>query len=165
MKRTRSLYAIALLGFILPLNSALCQDIEIKGLRLGMNKAEVETKVGPLPLKNFTIGGVPSQFSEIRPRFDDQDKLEDFTFFFDPNDFDKILRAVKAKYPKLKCKGSRVANAMGASFRQTECEMKDRLGKLEITRYIDLESSVLTLRSHKFKKFIKDAAQKGSNDI
>ncbi len=73
---------------------AYSQDIEIKGLRLGMTREEVIEKLGPFPLRNFTVAGVPSKYQFIAPKFYD-DKLDSFEFFFNANRFDDVHRAVK----------------------------------------------------------------------
>ncbi len=129
--------------------AAYGQAIEIKGLRLGMTESEVEKKIGPLPLKEFTIAGVPSKYSTVDLNFH-KNKLDSFMFFFDADAFEDVLQAVKSKYPALKCVGSTVSNAMGASFKQVDCKLRNQLGTLSLSRFVsDINTSVLTLASHR----------------
>jgi hypothetical protein len=141
---------------LLPL-TARAQDIEIKGLRLGMTKQEVQKKIGRLPVLNFTIAGVEGIDGPFSPEFY-QGKLDSFVFLFDPRDFDEVLSAVKGKYPALTCENSTVTNAMNARFTQTQCNLRDKQGALQLSRYVlNISTSALSLVSD---RHIKDSLDK-----
>jgi hypothetical protein len=135
---------------------AYSQKIEIKGLRLGMTTEEAEAKVGPMPLLNFTIAGVPGKYADSSPDFHDG-KLDSFAFYFDSAHFDDVFAAVKSKYPALRCVKSKVVNALGASFTQLDCHLRDKTGDLTLTRFInDINTSGLSLRSDRdYKEWAK----------
>ena len=144
---------------------APAQQIEFKGLHLGMSRAEVQKKAGPLPLKDFTIAGVGSKYSTIELRFH-EDKLDSLAFLFHANRFDDVLEAVRAKYPALECKNTTVTNAIGGSFTQTDCTLKDMLGTLTLTRFVsDIRTSVLSLTSDRAIKEYIDEERKRKKDI
>jgi hypothetical protein len=142
------------------------QEIEIKGLRLGMTKQEVQKKIGRLPVDNFTIAGVQSKYGEFSPEFY-HGKLDSFTFFFDSSDFDQVLSAVKDKYPALICENTTITNAMGARFTQTVCNLRDKLGVLHLSRYLmsNITSSVLSLNSDRYLKDFTDKQNKLKKDL
>jgi hypothetical protein len=145
--------------------NANSQKIEIKGLRLGMTNAEVEAKVGPLPLTNFTVAGASSKYTDASPEFY-EGKLDSFSFYFNAEQFDDVLGAVKSKYPALRCVKSKVANAMGASFTQVNCQLRDTKGALHLTRFVnDISTSSLTLTSdRRIKEWVKEEKSR-QNDL
>lgn len=147
--------------------TALGQEIDIKGLRLGMARAEVEEKFGSLPLKDFTIAGVQSRYPIGPPRLLAfyEDRLDSFTFAFDADQFEDVRGAVKQKYPALKCESIPVTNAMGALFTDVHCSLGDERGLLELTKFIDLRTSALTLRSYRKLKEISDKNKEKQNDL
>jgi hypothetical protein len=147
---------VALFVVMLPI-SALAQSIEIKGLRVGMTKAEVQKKFPTW--KNFTIAGVPNKYESLTFNIEYQDdRLNQFTFFFDAASFETVLEAIREKYPATKCKTSKVGNAMGAKFEQVQCLMSDSESVLELLRYVgDIQTSMLSLIS---KKALDDQARK-----
>jgi hypothetical protein len=136
--------------------SAFAQFIEIKGLQIGMTKAEVQEKFPTW--KDFTIAGVRRKYENSPPiRFRDE-KLESLDFYFNVGSFETVLGAVKEKYPEIKCETSEVGNAMGAKFEQVYCSISDSESVLELSRYVsDIDTSALNLIS---KKFLDDLAKK-----
>jgi len=111
-------------------------DIDIKGLKLGMNLYEVAA-VMPDPA-HFTIAGITPLYP---PSLDYRDmRLTSFMWFFYSGGYEAVRDALRAKYPALKCAQSTVQNGFGASYAQEVC----RVGDLEIQRYNgSLESGVL----------------------
>ncbi len=140
--------------FLLQSIPTFAQEIEIKEIRLGMTQAEVEKKVGQLPLQNFTIAGVPSKYSTVSVEFH-EGKVDSFRFFFNSQDFNDVLGAVQKKYPKLKCENSSVKNSIGMSFTNTDCVLREPLGSLQLSRFVnDISTSVLSLVSdRRIKEF------------
>ncbi len=150
--------------------AAISQEIEIKGLKLGMSKADVELKFGEISrygyIYEFTIGGVESQYGGgINLEFH-EDKLDEVWFFFDADGFDAVRKAVASKYPALKCSGSTVSNAMGASFRQTKCSLKNKIGTLSISRFVsEINTSLLSMRTPRSMNELMDKAKEKQGDI
>lgn len=141
------------------------QQVDIKGLYLGMTQVEFEEKFGPLPLKNFTIAGVPGMYSSTDVMFH-KDKLDAFVFFFNSRHFDEIQEAMREKYPKIRCQNSVVRNAIGGAFTQTKCSLKDSQGGLELSRFVsDIETSVLSLYSDRFIKESVDKRKARHKDL
>ena len=141
------------------------QGIEIKGLRIGMTKGEVEKKIGRLPVRDFTIAGARNKYPTFSPEFHDG-KLDLFGFFFDPDAFDEVVSAVKDKYPALICENTTVTNAMGAAFRQTQCLLRDELGTLRLSRYVnDIRTSALSLMSERKIKESLEKRNKREKDL
>lgn len=81
----------------------IAQEIEIKGLKIGMTQEEVESKFGTPPLQNFTIAGV----SVLNPAMDfHEGRLDYILFTFDSSSFNHVIEAFKEKYPSLECQSS-----------------------------------------------------------
>lgn len=151
----RLLTTITLLVFA---HSAIAQSIEIKGLHVGMPKAEVQEKFPTW--KDFTIAGVRSKFvlTPVSIEYRD-DKIDKLTFFFDSSSFETVLGAIKEKYPETICKSTQVRNAMGATFEQIQCLLKGGESDLLLSRYIsDIRTSMLAVAS---KKSQEEQAEKG----
>jgi hypothetical protein len=160
MKR---LIAMALLlGFAAP---AFSQSVEIKGLSVGMTKAEVQDLFPTW--KGFTVAGVPSKYPSVSvlPKYH-EDRLDQLMFFFNPDSFATVLDAVKSKYPNLKCVDSKVGNAMGAQFSQVECTMGDSSSVLQLTRFVgDINTSGLSLLSRRSLAEDLEKAKQTKKDI
>ena len=131
--------------------TAFSREIEIKGLRLGMTKTEIEKQFGPLPLNNFTIADVSGKFP-VRLEFY-EGKLDELMFFFSAKSFNDVRQAVVSNYPELKCADSTVSDNMGASYKQVKCKLEDMLGMLKLDRYVrDTDTSALILMSHRLSQ-------------
>ncbi|MDO8946903.1 MAG: hypothetical protein Q7U88_07055 [Desulfocapsaceae bacterium] len=140
------------------------QDIEIKGLSLGMSKEKFDKDIGTNSMKNFTIAGVKSMYS-LRPEFF-ENNLDAFNFFFDAGKFDDVLSAVTSKYSDIKCEESELSNAMGAHFKQVECELKGNVGTLRIVRFVgDVNTSLLSLWSDRYLKDFTAKRKEKQKDI
>jgi hypothetical protein len=140
-------------------SSEFAQNIDIRGIQIGMSQEEVDEKVGPK--KDFTIAGVKSMYSEIALRTEYRNgKLDQLTFYFDPRRFDVMLQAVKEKYPRVACEDIPIPGAKDASFKQTRCFVSDEVATLQLIRFvIDARTSALKLLS---KQAIEEAAGKDS---
>jgi triacylglycerol esterase/lipase EstA (alpha/beta hydrolase family) len=122
----------------------LSQPLEIKGISIGMPKSQIENIIRPEEI--FTIGGVKSQGGlVIRDYF--EGNLDQFIFPFKPSKFAEVYEAVKEKYPTMVCVESSVSNAMGATFKQTECKIDGTDSILQLVRMIDINTSALVLVS------------------
>lgn len=147
---------------------AIGQQIDIKGLHLGMTKSEVTEKYGPMPIKGFTVAGVSSKYPALGLALTfHEDKLDTLTFFFNPSGFNDVRGAVTGKYPSLHCEDSAVSNAMGGSFTQTICSLKDDLGAFRLQKFVsDIKTSALILMSDRKSIEERDKkAQKQKDDI
>jgi hypothetical protein len=119
--------AVALSTALLATSAVHAQDIDIKGLKLGMNQYEVAA-VMPDP-RHFTIADVPPLYP---PALEYRDmRLTSFIWFFNPGSYETVRDAFLAKYPVLKCTQSELQNGFGATFPQEQC----RLGLLVVERY------------------------------
>jgi hypothetical protein len=144
--------------------TAFAQGIEIKGLRLGMTKTEIEKKFGTLPLNNFMIAGVSGKFP-VRLEFY-EGKLDELMFFFSPKSFDDVRKAVISKNPELKCTDSTITSPRGESYKQVNCKLVDQLGTLRLGRYVrDIETSALTLTSHRLFQELEKKRKEKQKDI
>jgi hypothetical protein len=147
MKRPAIIASLTLLATICSA-TAFAQGIEIKGLRLGMTKTEIENKFGKLPINNFTIADVPGKFP-VRLEFY-EGKLDELMFFFAPNSFNDVRKAVVSQNPEIKCTDSTVTSPRGESYKQVNCRLADKLGTLRLDRFVmDVNTSGLTLTSHR----------------
>jgi hypothetical protein len=155
-----------LVAALLALSShAQAQSIEIKGLRIGMSKAEVDALFPSW--QDFTIAGVRSADGLTPSARYHEEKLDAFHFFFRARDFDVVAEAVKEKYPATECVDSTVTNAMGATFRQTHCNItNDPSAVLRIARFArDVRTSALTLISVRSVKEGLEKRQERKKDI
>lgn len=162
--RCRFRAVLALLVVTFPL-SAIAQSIEIKGLYVGMTKAEVQEKFPTW--KDFTIAGVRSkhEHTPVNIKYRD-DKLDQFMFFFNSSSFETVLGAIKEKYPKTVCESTQVGNAMGATFDQIQCSLKDKESILQLSRYVsDIRTSVLSIMSNKSLEEQAEKAKQRKKDI
>jgi hypothetical protein len=139
---------------ILALAATICstaafgKEIDVKGIHLGMTKAEIEKKYGPLPLKDFEIGGVAGRFP-IRLEFY-EDKLDELMFFFPSDSFTDVQKAVVTENPDIKCSDSTITSPKGESFTQTSCKLVDKIGTMRVDRYVrDIDTSAVILTSHR----------------
>lgn len=119
-------------------------DVEIKGLKLGMTREEVQA-LHPAGTKGeiFTVAGVKSKYAHSNvEQYNSDGKVIAVMFFFDRDNFEQVFDAVKGKYPKMNCETSSVSNAMGATFQKIEC----RHGSLKITNMVsDINTSLLSI--------------------
>jgi len=144
--------------------TAFGQGIEIKGLRLGMTKTEIEKKFGTLPLNNFTIADVSGKFP-VRLEFY-EGKLDELMFFFSPKSFDDVRKAVVSKNPELKCTDSTITSPKGESYKQVNCKLVDMLGTLRLDRFVrDIDTSALTLMSHRLFQELENKRKEKQKDI
>jgi hypothetical protein len=100
-------------------SSAFAEEIDIKGIRLGMTKKEISA-LYPNGTDNFTIGGVSNSLG-LRLLFH-EDKLAEMTFYFDTSGFNNVISAVKYKYPNIKC--VKITDPRMPWFGSVECEYK-----------------------------------------
>ena len=143
-------------------NSLITDNIEIKGIRLGMTKAEYKT----LRLDDFSVGGVRGKNGDgVKTEFR-ADQLDLFMFFTESSDFGDLLTAVKKKYPAIKCENSSVQNKLGASFEQTECKLPYANGELRLMKYVSsLDISVVSLISNKLLAELGNNSKSKAGDI
>lgn len=164
MTFARTFSLLLLVASMLLSGAARAQGIEIKGLRIGMTKEEVEQKIGSLPARDFTIAGARSKYP-FAPKFYDG-KLDSFSFFFESGKFEEVVSAVKEKYPDLKCDDSVVTNAMGGSFAQVRCIKADELGALYLSRFVsDIKTSSLAMLSERSKREYEQKRNERKRDL
>ena len=140
-------------------------DIEIKGIRIGMTKAELHQLHSDL--KGFTVAGVRSKYEHVPLglRYRD-DLLDQVAFYFHSTGFRQVLEALKEKYPTLACETNNVSNAMGATFEQQKCSLEDANSVLHLSRFVnDTRTSGLTLMSKKSLQEQIDKSKAQKKDI
>ncbi len=142
------------------------QEIEIKGISLGMSKDKFDNTIDRSGVEDFTIGGVKSKYpnplSDANFTLFYDNKLDQFVFLFDSSKFEDVLSAVKTKYPEIKCVDSEISNAMGAKFNQVTCILKGDNGDLGVNKFSnDIKTSGLILHSNRLlkKALAKDKEQ------
>jgi hypothetical protein len=147
MKKSAAITLFALFATIHS-TTVFGQNIDIKGLQLGMAKTEIEKKFGSLPLTDFKIANVSGKFP-VKLAFY-ENKLDELMFFFPSKSFEDVRKSVIAKHPELKCTDSTITSPAGAKYMQTNCKLKDQLGTLRLDRFVmDIDTSVLVLISHR----------------
>ena len=163
--RTLTTLAVAAFLGLVVTGAALSQTLDIKGLRIGISKDDVEQKT-PM-LADFTIAGVRSKYEHSPVSLEyREDKLDQMFFFFDPSGFDEVLGAVREKYPRMTCENSEVGNAMGAKFKQVQCSVQDSNSVLQVTRFVgDIRTSALTLMSKRALREQSETAKQRKKDI
>ncbi len=143
--------------------------VDIKGVRLGLERAAVEEIVGNLynyKEKNFTIAEVlPTSGMPPTTQYIDE-KLSTFYFPFPSKDFESIRSAITSKYPMTRCTNSAVQNRMGASFGQVSCEIISNDGTLTLQKYgSSTESGNLMMISNAAIEKSKKAVERSNSDI
>lgn len=143
--------------------------IEIKGVRLGLERAAVEAIIGDLynyKEKNFTIAEV-LPLGGVRPHAEYIDeKLSTFHFSFPASEFESIRSAITSKYPVTRCTNSAVQNHMGASFGQVTCEITASDGTLTLQKYgSDIKSGYLMLLSNAAVEKSRKDSERAKSDI
>jgi hypothetical protein len=144
--------------------SAFAEPIIIKGIYLGMSKAEFDEFIPDITYRSWTVGGVKSKHvgSAATPKFEDG-KLVSFLFWFDSSEYESVRNAVASKYPKLRCKNSTAQNHYGASFKNERCTLGT---EFSIERYSsDIETSSLSMISNEELKKLEAELRSKLNDI
>lgn len=170
MPLTHSTKVLAMMLFAALICPAHAAGIDIKGIRLGMTRDELIAQGAIVNSKQnfvmpgFTVGGVPAILGNADLTLKDE-RLDTFTFFFAPDDFDEVLAAVKIKYPKTKCESSELQNGFGAKFPQTYCTYTDGKTTLRVRRMLSNEVGLLSLVANSTLKQMDDRAQRKKGDI
>lgn len=159
---------VSLIGLLLTLYTVSFAEteIEIKGVKIGMDKELCEKITTSNMTTDFTIAGIYaiSKFYPVTLDFNG-DKLDRFTFLFNSSDFDTMLDAVKSKYTDLKCVDSVVTNNFGAEFDNKNCQLQNTTTVLNLIKYIDLKTSALSLTSHEYIKKYLDKKNERNKDL
>lgn len=155
---------LSLLFVIFSTSSCLCESqIEIKGIKIGMSKIDYENIVG-VPSR-FTIAGVYSKnMQPISSQFQNN-KLEGVSFYFNSKEFDSILNAVRLKFPDIICTNREIKNKFGAVFTDIGCKIATEVSTLTLTKYLDVNTSVLSLVSQELVKKHQDKQKEKAKDI
>jgi hypothetical protein len=156
---------IFLLLLLIPCACFASTDIEIKGIRIGMNSDDYYQKLGA-PSK-FTIAGIHLKEEWAAPitTNDNDGNLESFTFYFDSEEFASMQGAIKKKYPKIKCTTNAVSNAFGATFDDVFCSISDKTSVLILHKYVDLKTSSLDLYTQAVAKKILKKEKDRAKDL
>ncbi len=143
---------------------ANAQELEIKGLRIGMPEAEIIAKHGSIKLDDMTIAGaIPLKAPRVRLR---DGKLDELVYYFDPEDFADVVAAVKGKFPKTKCRSSSYTTGVGNQLTGMSCRIDVRDGTLLLTQYAGrIDTSTLHMLSRELGKEISEWAKKQKSDI
>lgn len=158
-------------------------EIEIKGLKVGLNVDEINSKT---PIKYYIMDKViPEDASPDMNGF----KLAQYTtlagrtiiggdviffknisdqinFYFPSSDFDFILSAISEKYKNIKCADSTISNINGAVFTQKECFLSDAKSVLSFKKYSStIDVSRISIKSHRRISEEKKVIEAGKKDI
>ncbi len=138
------------------LSSCYANDIEIKGLKMGMkyddisklytiSKFEKSYFATMKDGKDITIGGVKTNFVGLG--FSNE-TLDSLMISFESTSFEDVLDAIKTKY-SVKCEYSKIQNRMGAIFNQIECNYDDGKSSMFIKKHAksNVDSSFIGIRS------------------
>lgn len=156
-----------LVGMLVALASfaAAAQTVDVKGIRIGMTKAEFNQLYPNGIPKDWTIAGVSSKFrhSSIDVKFHNG-ILDTALFFFDASEFEQIRNALSSKYPKLNCRKTPVQTRMGANFSQEECGINN--GELNLVKFLgDITTGALIMESQRYKAASKHEEQAKNADV
>lgn len=141
--------------------SAIVQEIEIKGIKIGMTQEEVEAKTGKLQFvrtsnfgdwniavdarftlpEDFTIAGVAGVRGHPPSLEFHEGKLDKFSFGFNRSSFSHALEALQGKYPSIQCDL--------VTSRGTICSIDDTNSRLIIGEYVGVSNSVIILSSQR----------------
>jgi len=142
-------------------SNSYAQDVEIKGLYIGLDKDAAE-KIAYFT-DPFTIAGIePNRGRCGGVWFDENNKLERFLFCFDSRHFSKMHEAIFKKYENILCEDSEITNRMGVKFDQIHCKIDDDVSVLTLLRYVDATNSLLSIES---KKLLQKKAEEREKDI
>jgi len=136
------------------------QGIDIEGLHVGMAKADVQERFPTW--SGFTIAGVSGTYTPVSVDYRDE-ILDQLLFTFNANSFATIVAAVKEKYPAMTCETTRLGNAIGATFDQVSCSLRDSVSVLRLVRYVDI--SLLSLESKRLIEERELRNKKSKKDI
>lgn len=154
--------------------SIFAEDIEIKGLKVGMKYEDVAKiyKINKFENSNFlsmkngnkiTFGGVNSEFVSLHFK---NKAIESIFIAIKSQSFDTVMDAIKTKY-NLQCEESNIRNRMGAEFVQVECNYEDSKSSLYAQKYThsDISKSFIGIQSHESKKEYINKAEESKKDI
>ena len=161
----------ALFFFAIFLSSLFAQDIDIKGLKIGMTFEEASKlfKFIQYDKKSFarvqdvtTFGGVNINFMSVNF---ENDKVRDILITMKPDNFDTVIDALKEKY-KMTCVYSTIQNRMGAKFNQEKCNYIYNGVVLMADKYMNktTESSIF-VSNLPSDEDMKNEKEKAKNDI
>lgn len=158
-------------------------DLEIKGLKIGMTVDEVNNNI---PIKYYIMDKVISEdsmsdmngfkFSQIislagrKPVTGDvvffKNISDQINFYFASSDFDFILSAVSEKYKNIKCSESTISNIHGALFTQKDCFISDSKSVLSFKKYYpNIDVSRISIKSHRRISEEQKVIESGKKDI
>ena len=147
--------------------SAVAQEaaIEIKGIRVGMTKQQLNQTIPSW--SGFTIAGVPPMFHELRsPAVFHAGRLDRFVYMFLPEHFNTMHEALLEKYPALQCKSLVKTDTVGESAESTECGLADKDSVLLLSKYsVDRNTSLIGLYSRRYLEEEKQRKLKTKKDI
>ncbi|MFW9627726.1 MAG: hypothetical protein ACMV1K_13450 [Sulfurospirillum sp.] len=154
--------------------SCFAEDIEIKGLKVGMKYEDVAKlyKIDKFENSNFlsmkngnkiTFGGVSSEFVSVHFK---NKTVESIFIVIKSKSFDDVMNAIKTKY-NLRCEDSNIKNRMGAEFVQVECNYEDSKSSIYAQKYThsDISKSFIGIQSHESKQEYIKKAEESKKDI
>ena len=132
---------------------ALAQEVELKGLKIGMTLDEVK-KIYPSGRPRtgeFSVARIVPAFPDLGVAIKyDNDKLSRLSFFFKSRDFFEMRDTLKLKYDNLRCVDTVLTDRHGRQLQQINCSYKE----LHLERYAggDLTVSHLELLSDAYRE-------------
>jgi hypothetical protein len=144
---------LAVIVMLLVAPHAYAQEVEIKGLRIGMTLDEVK-KLYPSGYPRageFSVARIVPAFPALGVAIKyDNDKLSRLSFIFKSRDFFEMRDTLKLRYENLRCVDSVLVDNHGRQFTQINCSYKE----LRLERYFggDLTVSHLELMSDAYRE-------------
>lgn len=163
-----------LLLFVILLSSVFAQDIDIKGLKIGMTYQEASKlfKLGEYKKIVFatqkngqtpTFAGVSVDY--IALHFENK-KINSISVKFNSSDYNQVIEPLREKYKNMICDVSVVQNRMGAKFNQEECYVANDVIGMSINKYSDnISESYISVYKKATKEEIENNKEKVKKDI
>lgn len=164
----------ALLFITMLFSSIFAQDIDIKGLKIGMSFEDASklfkiTKFDNVYFAKLKNGKeatfASSEVKYIALRFTDN-KITSIAVNLDSSDYSLFIAPLKDKYKSMKCESSIVQNKMGAKFNQEECFMTENDVRMHIEKYSDkITESYISVSKRPTKEELNKFNEKIKSDI
>lgn len=132
----------ALLFITILFSSLFAQDIDIKGLKIGMSFEDASklfklSKSGNISFATNKDGTKPTFASKkidfLGLKFENN-KIREIALKIQSDHYDTIIAPLKDKY-KMVCESSIIQNRMGAKFNQEECVFISNDVQMNVTKY------------------------------
>lgn len=146
---------------VLALTASLCSAQDLKGVTVGMTRAEyAQYLLNGGSLGNSIAGAKAVHGPSIEWR---HDRIYAVVYAIRPKDFDDVLSAFRAKYPSITCEVDQVQTRMGVRLDNHTCVYKNFI----MIRYVGSidTSSVAIIDRSAIRSEVQQAEKRSREDI